>query len=271
MGGRPLAIDTLVLARTMQRLAAAIDTRCRPAGSVQRRFDAAPFGSAHVCISPSEESQFASANHNRIHLCGTAGGLTREGMAQLCRLFAEAGVSRFFVWLTPGPDMDRVRGWLSEAGMARHPHVAYPTLARMAGASERVSADIEVRELAADDAAQTLASLEGASWPDFRRSLGAPGFFHYVACDRGRPIASAVLQVLDDVGHLCMAFTAEADRRRGAQQALIARRIEQATARGCRVLVSETLSFLKSSLGNLRRAGFSPLYDKYVYNSRPES
>ena len=47
-----------------------------------------------------------------------------------------------------------------------------------------------------------------------------------------------------------MAFTAEPDRRRGAQQALIARRIEQATALGCRILVSETLSFLKSSLGN---------------------
>jgi hypothetical protein len=134
-----------------------------------------------------------------------------------------------------------------------------------------VPTDIEVRELAAGDATEMLARMDGACWPDFRRSIGAPGFTHYVACDRGRPIGSAALQVLDDVGHLCMAFTAEADRRRGAQQALIARRVEKATALGCRVLVSETLSFLKSSLGNLRRAGFSPVYDKYVYNSRPES
>jgi hypothetical protein len=119
--------------------------------------------------------------------------------------------------------------------------------------------------------AHTPASLDGANWPDFRRCVGAPGFFHYVACDGGRPVASAALQVLDDVGHLCMAFTAEPDRRRGAQQALIARRIETATSLGCRMLVSETLSFLKSSLGNLRRAGFAPVYDKEVYNSRPES
>jgi hypothetical protein len=130
-----------------------------------------------------------------------------------------------------------------------------------------VSSEIEVRELAAD----TLARMDGACWPDFRRCVGAPGFTHYVACDRGRPVGSAALQVLDDVGHLCMAFTAEPDRRRGAQQALIARRIETARALGCRVLVSETLSFLKSSLGNLRRAGFAPVYDKEVYNSRPES
>ena len=264
-----MAIDIFALSRTMQRLAAGIDAACRPAGSVRRTFDAAPFGTAYVCVSPGEESQFASANHNRIHLCGTDGGLTAEGLAQLRRQFDDAGVGRFFVWLTPGPDMDCVRRWLADAGMARNPHVAYPTLARIAGVTDRASTEIDVRELAAETAAQTLARMDGASWPDFRRSVGASGFTHYVAYHGGRPIGSAALQVRDGVGHLCMAFTAETDRRRGAQQALIARRIETATALGCRVLVSETLSFLKSSLGNLRRAGFAPVYDKEVYNSRP--
>jgi hypothetical protein len=266
-----MAIDNLALARTMQRLAAAIDAQCRPAAAVRRVFDGPPFGTAYVCISPGEESEFASANHNRIHVCGTDGGLTADGLAQLCRLFEAAGVGRFFVWLTPGPDMEDVRRWLAEAGMARNPHVAYPTLARMAGTAERVSTDLEVRDLTADNRAEMLAAMDGASWPDFRRCIGAPGFTHCVAYDRGRPIASAALQVRDEVGHLCMAFTAEPDRRRGAQQALIARRIDKATACGCRILVSETLSFLKSSLGNLRRAGFAPAYEKHVYNSRPES
>ena len=270
MGGTPVAIEIFALARTMQRVAAAIDATCRPADAVCRAYDAAPFGTAYVCVSPGEESQFASANHNRIHLCGTDGGLTAEGLMQLRRQFDAAGVSRFFVWLTPGPEMDSVRGWLTEAGMRRNPHVTYPTLARAGGAAQHASSDLEVRELAADDV-ETLARLDGASWPDFRRSLGAPGFTHYVACDGARPVGSAALQVVDDVGHLCMGFTAEPDRRRGAQQALIAKRIETATALGCRTLVSETLSFLNSSLGNLRRAGFVPAYDKDVYNSRPES
>jgi len=263
-----MAIDARALARTMQRLQAAIDAHCRPATAVRRMFDAAPFGNAYVCISPGEESEFASSSRNRIHLCGADGGLTVDGFAQLCGMFAQAGIGRFFVWLTPGPDMDWVRDWLAAAGMARNPHVAYPTLARLAGAAEPVASEIDVRELVAEDA-HTLARLERASWSDFRRCLGAPGFTHYVACDHDRPIGSAALQVLDDVGHLCMAFTAEADRRHGAQQALIARRIETATALGCRILVSETLSFLKSSLGNLRRAGFVPVYEKEVYNSRP--
>ena len=205
VGGPPMAIDTLHLARTMQRIAAEIDAHCRPASAVRRTFDAAPFGTAHVCVSPGEESQFASSNHNRIYVCGTEGGLTREGLAQLCGMFEAAGVGRFFVWLTPGPGMESVRGWLAEAGMARNPHVTYPTLARPAGAPEPVSSDLEVRELAGEDAAQTLASVDGASWRDFRRSVGAPGFSHYVAYEGGRPIGSAALQVHDDVGHLCMA------------------------------------------------------------------
>src|SRR5215813_123595 len=108
-----MAIDNLALARTMQRLAAAIDAHCRPAAALRRMYDSAPFGNAYVCISPGEESQFASADHNRIHLCGTDGGLTAEGLAQLCRLFGEAGVGRFFVWLTPGPDLESVRRWLA--------------------------------------------------------------------------------------------------------------------------------------------------------------
>src|SRR5262249_42198709 len=109
--GRPsMAIDHLALARTMLRLKVAIDARCRPAAAVRRVFDGAPFGTAYVCISPDEQSQFASSNDNRIQVCGTAGGVTADGLAELRRLFADAGVDRFFVWLTPGPDMDLVRG-----------------------------------------------------------------------------------------------------------------------------------------------------------------
>src|SRR5690349_12263790 len=127
-----MAIDTRALARTMQWIAAAIDAHCRPAGAVRRMFDAAPFGNAYICISPGEESEFASPNRNRIHLCGADGGLSPEGLAQLCAMFTQAGIGRFFVWLTPGPDMEWVRGWLAAAGMARNPHVTYPTLARLA-------------------------------------------------------------------------------------------------------------------------------------------
>lgn len=61
------------------------------------------------------------------------------------------------------------------------------------------------------------------------------------------------------------AATRESDRRRGAQQALIARRVERAEQLGCSMLVSETLYMLEPSLRNLQRAGFEEVYQKEVY------
>ena len=61
------------------------------------------------------------------------------------------------------------------------------------------------------------------------------------------------------------AATAESHRQRGAQQALIAARIEQAERIGCSILVSETLTMLEHSLRNLQRAGFQEVYEKEVY------
>ena len=75
-----------------------------------------------------------------------------------------------------------------------------------------------------------------------------------------RPVAIAALAVFEDLGYLFAAATRETDRQRGAQQALIARRIERAEQVGCPILVSETLSILEHSLRNLQRAGFREIY-----------
>ena len=61
------------------------------------------------------------------------------------------------------------------------------------------------------------------------------------------------------------ARTVETHRKRGAQQALIAKRVERAEQLGCTILVSETLTMLEHSLRNLQRAGFVEVYDKEVY------
>ena len=61
------------------------------------------------------------------------------------------------------------------------------------------------------------------------------------------------------------AATTEGDRKRGAQQALIATRVGRAEQLGCAVLVSETLYMLEHSYRNLQRAGFEEVYEKEVY------
>jgi GNAT superfamily N-acetyltransferase len=176
-------------------------------------------------------------------------------------------VKKFYVWLSPGPRIDAVRGWLTDAGMTRVQYVRYPTLMRDAVMPSRAASGIEVREMDATEAVRLAERHEGIAWPDYLRSAGTPGFHHFMAFDDGRPIATAVLCVLGDLGYLGAALTAQPFRGRGAQQALIARRVEAAVLLGCRILVSETLSILKDSLGNLQKAGFTPVFEKEVYEA----
>ena len=63
------------------------------------------------------QTPFASSNINRVYLCGAEEGMSSAGVGRLIDLFATEGVKRFFVWLSPGPDMDLARGWLEEHGL----------------------------------------------------------------------------------------------------------------------------------------------------------
>ena len=77
-----------------------------------------------------------------------------------------------------------------------------------------------------------------------------------MAFDGARPVAIAALCIFEDIGYLMAAATVESHRKRGAQQALIAKRVERAEQLGCSSLVSETLYMLEHSYRNLQRAGF---------------
>jgi GNAT superfamily N-acetyltransferase len=86
-----------------------------------------------------------------------------------------------------------------------------------------------------------------------------------MAFDGPRPVAIAALAVFQGLGYLTLATTAESDRKRGAQSALIAARIAKARALGCTAVATETLTMLEHSLRNLTRAGFRVAYEKEAY------
>jgi GNAT superfamily N-acetyltransferase len=97
--------------------------------------------------------------------------------------------------------------------------------------------DLEVREVGAPDIVAARDRMGETMWPAYGRSAGRDGFHHYMAFDGDEPVAIAALCVFEDLGYLTMASTAESHRRRGAQQALIAKRVERAEALGCAILV----------------------------------
>jgi GNAT superfamily N-acetyltransferase len=258
-------MDKFELSRKMKRLSAWLDTQNQPDGLVNRRFHGTPFADVYLTIDPDRQSPYASANRNRVYLCGTEPGMGTDGVGRLIDFFAEHGVQRFFVWLSPGPDMDRARRLLDQAGFSRIHWTHYPTLWRERTGHAPFKTDLRIRQVGPDDIAGSRGALGETLWPEYATSAGRDGFFHYMAFDGSRPVAIGALCIFEDIGYLMAAATVESDRKRGAQQALIAKRVEQAERLGCAVLVSETLSMLEHSYRNLRRAGFEEIYDKEVY------
>ena len=258
-------MDSLALASKMRRLAVWIDRNCQPVGFIQRCYSGAPFGGCYVSIDPNQQGPYASGNWNRIHLCGTEPGLSPDGLSRLSEQFSDAGVRRFFVWLSPGPEIGTIRAWLSAAGFSRVSRTRYPTLHRASLEPAQFDSELEIREVHPREIAQAREQLGDTMWREYELSAGKAGFFHFMAFDAGRPVAIAGLSVFEGLGYLNSAATAESDRRRGAQQALIASRIEKARTVGCSALAVETLTMLESSLRNLRRAGFQDVFEKEVY------
>jgi GNAT superfamily N-acetyltransferase len=267
MASQPVgsAVDTIGLSLKLRRLAAWLDGRCQPDSLIRRQLRGAPFGDCYVTVDPARQAPYASANLNRVYLCGAEPGMDFDSVGRLIDLFTAEGVKRFFVWLSPGPDMDVVRRWLEGSGLTRIRRTGYPTLCRSHASPVQFSTDLEIRAVSVDEIEGARDRLGDTLWPGYAKSAGNDGFFHYMAFDGGQPVAIAALCIFEDLGYLMAAATAESHRRRGAQQALIARRIAQAEQAGCTMLVSETLYMLEHSYRNLQRAGFAEVYEKEVY------
>jgi hypothetical protein len=257
-------MDPSVLASRMRRLHCWMETEVPPPTGTRHEFDQAPFGHAEVIVDAASTAPAASFNRNRINLCGSEGGLSRDGLNEMMGLFDAQRVSRFFVWLSPGPDLELVRDWLREAAFVKVPWTRYPTLAYCCQ-SEPVRTDLSIHEVGAHEVAAARSQVGEIMMEGYAESAGRPGFHHYMAFDSGRPVAVGALVKFEDIGYLTYASTLAADRRRGAQSALIAHRVAQARALGCTTIVSQTLTMLTESLANLQRAGFREIYEQEVF------
>jgi GNAT superfamily N-acetyltransferase len=253
-------MDVLSLSRKMQRLALWLDENCQPESVVRHRL-----GEGFVTIDPQRQGDIASCNFNRVYLCGCESGMDAASVVRWIELFTAQDVRKFFVWLSPGHGMETARGWLEAGGFSRVPNVRYPKLLRDGGAQAPFRTDLDIREITPTEILAAREALGEALWPGYLRSAGKDGFFHYMAFDGARPVATAALAVHDDMAYLLSAATREADRGRGAQQALIAARLARAEQLGCAIQVSETLNILEHSLRNLQRAGFREIFAKEVY------
>jgi hypothetical protein len=96
-----------------------------------------------------------------------------------------------------------------------------------------------------------------------------PNWRQYAVWDRERIIAVGSIFVYGECAAMFGGATLPEGRGRGAQSALLAARARAAQAAGCRWLVAETRAEApgghNTSLRNMRRAGFEPLYDRVTW------
>jgi GNAT superfamily N-acetyltransferase len=131
-----------------------------------------------------------------------------------------------------------------------------------------------VREAATEGALdEIMAFRAGVEW---YVALAPQAKWHcFVAFDGETPAGAGALFIAGEVGWLGIAGTIPEHRGKGAQGAILARRIEAAAATGCALVVTETGEPRDGQPGasyrSILRAGFEPQYVRPNYLSSPEA
>ncbi len=225
---------------------------------------------AVIVVDSTSDGEFPSNNRNRISFMGVEQPVKEKDLDAILSRFTAAHVKRLFFWLSVSEQADEIEAWVQARGMKRWTSTGYPSLGRPAARLPMPATNLQIRMVSRDEAVALTPELSGIYGIEpaklmFLHTLGAAGHDHLVAFDGPQPVAAAILTCCDNNGLLWYAGTAKSHRNRGAQNALIAARIDAAARKGCKFVFSETLYMLETSLNNLKRHGFDEIFEKKVY------
>jgi hypothetical protein len=195
-------------------------------------------------------------------------------LADLLAVLAERGSPRFFIPIAPVNGHERVKDALV-LNRIRHYNNWVRLSRHLRDIPVDTSTDLDVREIdraSADVFGQIVATAFGYPPPVALlpgQTVGRPGWRHYLAYAGDTPIASAAMYVSGETAWFGFAATDAAHRKRGAQRALVVRRLADAAALGCsRVSVETAEDGVVNdapSFRNLRRLGFEIVYTRPNY------
>lgn len=175
-----------------------------------------------------------------------------------------------YVPVSPGqPETEKAEGWLAGNGFS--PAYAWMKFARDAHPPRfAVPKDVEVLEVTtAEQEPFGMIAATGFGLPAWAAAFfadlpGHDGWRCYVARVDGETQACAAMLIQGDLAEFGIAATLEPARGRGAQRALLHRRIVDAAAAGCGTLFVETGERVpdrpSASYRNILRAGFEEAY-----------
>lgn len=212
---------------------------------------------------------------NRVIGLGMTVPATENSLMNLRAEYARYRVPRFFVQLCPAAEPALIKSWLLNNGFKHYNN--WVKLYRGVEPLTPVKTDLEIERIGKSEA-DSFAHILTVSfdWPRIQKpwiaqTVGRPGWRHYLAYDKSKPVATGAIYINGQFGWIDFASTLPGYRGRGAQGALVERRIRDAAELGCKWLTVETAEEtpIRSapSFRNMRRYGFEVAYIRpnYIY------
>ena len=210
---------------------------------------------------------------NRALAVGIESAASKTDVQRTIGRFIDSGSRNFGIQISPEAQPGEILDWLAEGGLQRRD--AWTKVYRHVGDEVTIATDLRI-EAAVERDAELFGHIGCQAFgmpavlsPLMAAAVGRPGWRHYIAWNGDEPAAVAALFVHGGVGWLGAAATLPVHRRRGAQGALMARRLRDGAAGGCRWFVTETGQDTPDqpnpSYRNMKRAGFIDAYHRANY------
>ena len=216
---------------------------------------------------------------NRTIGLGLGGELIEHQLSEIVAWYADAAIKRWLLEWSPEAHPRAAEAWFAHhGGRAMTPTLKlWRTLERRA-VDLSSSAVVEIAtgeaELFQQIVAESL-SVPRVMAPVVRSTVGHEHWHFYLALDDERPIAGAAMFVRGEGAWLGLSATIPSDRNRGAQTALLARRLRDAAELGCAWASADTQPDTAArpnpSYRNMLRAGMNVLYSRSKYLFEKES
>ncbi len=211
---------------------------------------------------------------NRVVGLGVERPATPDDLDAIVDLFREAGARRFFVQPQPEAPAE-LKGWLEARGFRHHNN--WVKLSRGSQPPRASNSEVRVEPIDRNRAAE-FGAIAGAAfdWPEQVRAwvgdpVGRDGWHHYMAFVDNIAAATGAMHVSGSGAWFDFAATRPEYRGRGAQSALLERRIADAISLGVERFVVETAEQTAQrdapSYRNTLSFGFEPAYlmPNYMY------
>lgn len=197
--------------------------------------------------------------------------LDRRQLSEIRTFFREQGKSRWFVECSPDASID-VAALVAAGGV-----VGGSVIKLVADLDDQVDLPAPAFDVISASAADgprfmdlvgTQLAVPEAVRYGIVSTIGDPDWHFYFAMASGHPVAGAAMFIDGESAWLGLAGTVPECRNRGAQTALLVRRLRDAKAAGCRWVSADAIpesGSPNSSWRNMKRLGFGELYQRPWY------